>query len=111
MRTESTRDSIVAERRAYHVNEFCQRYGIGRTGFYKLLKGGKLPSVVIAGRRIIPHDAAEALLKGEDLGWNLEIPAFSRSQETEQYAKESRGRSLGGPQRSMGSNTPVLLTK
>jgi len=51
--------------RAYHVNEFCRLYGIGRSGVYKLLKEGKLPSVVIAGRRVIPSDAGEALLRGE----------------------------------------------
>ncbi len=50
--------------RAYHVNDFCRLYGIGRSGVYKLLKEGKLPSVVIAGRRVIPRDAAEALLRG-----------------------------------------------
>jgi excisionase family DNA binding protein len=50
--------------RALRVNDFCRRYGIGRSGVYKLLKEGKLPSVVIAGRRLIPRDAAEALLQG-----------------------------------------------
>lgn len=52
--------------RAYRVNDFCRLYGIGRSGVYKLLKDGKLPSVVIAGRRIIPRDAAEALLRGDE---------------------------------------------
>lgn len=51
--------------RAYRVNDFCRMFGIGRTGVYKLLKEGKLPSVVIGGRRLIPADAAEALLKGD----------------------------------------------
>jgi excisionase family DNA binding protein len=57
--------NIVAadERRAYRVNDFCRLFGVGRTGVYKLLKEGKLPSVVIGGRRLIPRDAAEALLK------------------------------------------------
>lgn len=49
--------------RAYRVNDFCRLFGIGRSGVYKLLKEGKLPSVVIAGRRVIPRDAAEALLR------------------------------------------------
>ncbi len=51
--------------RAYRVNDFCRLYGVGRSGVYKLLKEGKLPSVVIAGRRVIPHDAAEALLQAD----------------------------------------------
>ena len=63
MRTRKASDSEPVQRRAYHVNEFCQLYGIGRSGLYKLLKEGKLPSVVVAGRRLIPHDAAEALLQ------------------------------------------------
>jgi excisionase family DNA binding protein len=50
--------------RAYRVNDFCRLYGIGRSGVYKLLKEGKLPSVVVAGRRLIPRDAAETLLQG-----------------------------------------------
>ena len=51
--------------RAYRVNDFCRLYGIGRTGVYRLIKEGKLPSVVVAGRRVIPTDAAEALLNGQ----------------------------------------------
>lgn len=51
--------------RAYRVNDFCRLYGIGRSGLYKLLKEGKLPSVIIGGRRVIPRDAAEALLRGD----------------------------------------------
>jgi excisionase family DNA binding protein len=50
--------------RAYRVNDFCRLFGVGRTGLYKLLKEGKLPSVRIGGRRLIPADAAEALLNG-----------------------------------------------
>lgn len=55
---------ITPQPRAYRVNDFCKLYGIGRTGVYKLLKEGKLPSVVIGGRRLIPADAAESLLNG-----------------------------------------------
>ena len=53
------------ERRAYRIDDFCRIFGLGRTGVYRLLKEGKLPSVVIGGRRLIPADAAEALLRGE----------------------------------------------
>jgi excisionase family DNA binding protein len=59
-----TQTSPPSDPRAYRVNDFCRLYGIGRSGVYKLLKEGKLPSVVIAGRRLIPRDAAEALLRG-----------------------------------------------
>ena len=52
--------------RAYRVNDFCRLYGIGRSGVYKLLKEGKLPSVIVAGRRLIPRDAAVALLRDDE---------------------------------------------
>jgi excisionase family DNA binding protein len=51
--------------RALGISTFCKRYGIGRTGTYKLIKDGKLASVLVGRRRLIPVDAAEALLKGE----------------------------------------------
>ena len=50
--------------RAYRVNEFCRAYGVGRSTVYKLIKEEKLPSVLIGGRRVIPTDAGEALLRG-----------------------------------------------
>ncbi len=50
--------------RAYRVGDFCRLYGVGRTSVYKMLKQGKLPSVTIGGRRVIPADAAESLLTG-----------------------------------------------
>ena len=50
------------EPRAYRVEDFCRAYGLGRTKTYALLKTGELKSVVIGGRRLIPKEAAEALL-------------------------------------------------
>lgn len=49
--------------RAYRVNDFCTAFGIGRTSAYKLIKTGVLKSNLVAGRRLIPADAAEELLK------------------------------------------------
>ena len=49
---------------AYRVNEFCRVVGLGRTTVYGLIADGTLPSVKIRGRRLIPRDAALALLKG-----------------------------------------------
>ncbi len=48
--------------RAYRVKDFCRQYGLGKSNVYKLIKEGKLASVVVGGRRLIPRDAAEALL-------------------------------------------------
>lgn len=50
--------------RALRVNEFCAAYGVGRATAYKLMKQGKLRTALIGGRRVIPVDAAEALLNG-----------------------------------------------
>jgi len=52
------------ERRAYRVSEFCAAYGVSRSTVYKLQAEGKLRTVLIAGRRLIPVEAAEALLNG-----------------------------------------------
>jgi predicted DNA-binding transcriptional regulator AlpA len=49
-------------KRALRVNDFCAAYGISRATAYKLMKQGKLRTVLIAGRRLVPVDAAEALL-------------------------------------------------
>jgi excisionase family DNA binding protein len=51
------------ERRALRVNEFCTAYGLSRSTVYKLMKTGKLRTVLIGGRRVVPVDAAEGLLK------------------------------------------------
>ena len=48
--------------RALRISDFCRIYSLGRSSTYVLIKEGKLASVVIAGRRLIPVDAAEALL-------------------------------------------------
>jgi hypothetical protein len=47
------------------VNDFCRDYGLSRTSFYKLVGAGKLITVKVAGRRLVPVEAAEALLKVE----------------------------------------------
>jgi excisionase family DNA binding protein len=50
------------EKRAFRINEFCAAYGLGRTKTYELIKAGKLRTVLVGGRRLIPKDEAEALL-------------------------------------------------
>jgi excisionase family DNA binding protein len=51
------------EKRAFQVNEFAAAHGISRSTIYALMKEGKLRTIVIGGRRLIPKDAAEALLR------------------------------------------------
>lgn len=49
--------------RAYRVRDFCRAFGVSRSTTYNLISSGELPSVRIAGRRLIPADAAESLLR------------------------------------------------
>ena len=56
---------IATTPRAYTVRGFCQAYAVSRSTLYNLINDGKLPDVRIAGRRVIPADAAERLLHQE----------------------------------------------
>jgi excisionase family DNA binding protein len=51
------------DKRAYRVGEVPAAYGIGRTKLYELMKEGKLHTVKVGGRRLIPAESLEALLK------------------------------------------------
>ena len=61
MSTTTTKPEF--EKRALRVNEFCARYNLGRSQTYALLGSGELPSFLVGGTRLIPTDAAEAMLK------------------------------------------------
>jgi excisionase family DNA binding protein len=52
------------ERRVLRVNDAAAAYGVGRSTIYKLMSQGKLATVKIAGRRLVPREAMEALLRG-----------------------------------------------
>ena len=54
------------QKRAYRVNELCVAFGLGRTKTYDLIKAGKLRTVWVGGRRLIPRDAAEMLIAEPD---------------------------------------------
>jgi hypothetical protein len=47
---------------AYRVNDAIKVSGLSRTSIYKLIGEGKLRSVLVAGRRLIPADALRSLL-------------------------------------------------
>lgn len=51
--------------RAYRVQDFCKAFGVSRSTVYNLINDGKLPDIRVAGRRLIPADAAENLLRRE----------------------------------------------
>jgi len=59
-------DSEV-KRRAYTVKDFCKAFCISHTQVYEMFKSGELASVKIGGRRLIPADVAEALLKPTEI--------------------------------------------
>jgi len=50
---------------AYRVNPFCRAIGISRSSFYELVKQGKINTVVIAGRRLVPAGEVDRLLSRE----------------------------------------------
>jgi excisionase family DNA binding protein len=52
-----------ADKRALRIKEFCEAYGLSRSTAYKLMATGKLKTVRVGGRRLVPIEAAEALLK------------------------------------------------
>ena len=51
------------EKLAYTVAEASYAIGIGRTKIYELMKTGKLVTVKVAGRRLIPRQSALRLLE------------------------------------------------
>ena len=53
----------VCDRDAFSVNEFCARFGIGRTLAYRLMREGTLRSVSVGGRRLIPATECVACLE------------------------------------------------
>jgi len=48
---------------AYQIDQFCQIIGLGRTAVYKLIKEGKIKTIRIGGRRLIPRSEALRLVK------------------------------------------------
>jgi hypothetical protein len=44
------------------IADFCHATGIGRTSTFEMIKDGRLRSVMIAGRRLIPIGEAERLI-------------------------------------------------
>lgn len=50
-------------RLAYSVAEACAALGISRPSLYQLIAAGRLHTVMLGGRRVIPVDALTELLK------------------------------------------------
>ena len=56
--------TVQIERRAYTVREFCSAYRVSRSHTYKLMTLGKLRTVLVGGKRLIPVEAAAELMNG-----------------------------------------------
>jgi excisionase family DNA binding protein len=62
----NTIDTVRTEdRRAFTVKEFCSAHRISRSYAYKLMSQGKLRSVRIGAKRLIPVEASAELLNGD----------------------------------------------
>jgi excisionase family DNA binding protein len=53
---------IAAPLRAFSIDEFCRRYGIGRTTAYAEIAAGRLRRRKVGKRSVITEDDAEAWL-------------------------------------------------
>jgi len=62
MSTKDTKREPV-ERRGYRVNDWCRAFSTSRATAYNMMTDGRLPYVIIGGRRFIPDLAADSLLK------------------------------------------------
>ena len=55
--------SVIPSRRAYSVDEARALLGgISRASIYELLQSGELPSIKVAGRRLVPSDGIDSLI-------------------------------------------------
>jgi excisionase family DNA binding protein len=60
---QSQKDETGNAPLAFRVRPFCTSIGIGRTKFYELVRDGKIKTVVIGGRRLVPADEANRLVR------------------------------------------------
>jgi excisionase family DNA binding protein len=51
---------------AYSIREACEASSLGKTTIYSLIAVGRLRTIRIGGRTIIPAESLHALLAGED---------------------------------------------
>ena len=56
----------TSNRLAFRVGEFCDAMRVSRSHVYQLIKQGKLKTVTLGGRRLIPVSEAQRLLSGGD---------------------------------------------
>ena len=49
--------------RWFHEIKICKSVGLGKTKFYKLLRVGKIKTITIGGRRLVPADEARRIVR------------------------------------------------
>ena len=54
------------EKLAYQINEAVRVSGLSRTTLYELMKAGRLKTVLVAGRRLVPAEDLKALLTRDE---------------------------------------------
>jgi excisionase family DNA binding protein len=57
------RQTMDIEKRAFSIDEFCRRYGVGRTTAYEEIKAKRLQVAKAGKRTLVTADAAESWLK------------------------------------------------
>ena len=62
MSTTEKQADYTGNRRAFGIDEFCRRYGVGRTTAYAEMTAGRLRRRKVGKRSIITEDDAEAWL-------------------------------------------------
>jgi excisionase family DNA binding protein len=48
---------------AYRVAQFCKLIGLGKTAFYERVKDGRIRTIRIGGRRLVPAEEAQRLVR------------------------------------------------
>jgi excisionase family DNA binding protein len=62
--TAGKENGLDGKKLAYSVEEACQALGIGRALTYELIMSGRLHSIKVGARRLIPASALQEFLAG-----------------------------------------------
>jgi excisionase family DNA binding protein len=62
MSTNEKQADNTGKRRAFGIDEFCRRYGVGRTTAYAEMAAGRLRRRKVGKRSLVAEDDAEAWL-------------------------------------------------
>jgi excisionase family DNA binding protein len=63
-KTLKTQEPAAFERRALSIEETAKTCGLSRATLYRLISDGKLTTLKIGARRLVPIGAIDALLNG-----------------------------------------------